>query len=165
MPAPVSIRSLKLRRLLGRKPVFFCWRRDDCADIAGRIYDRLLLKIGARRVIRDLESIPLGHNFRTYIKGAVPCCRAVVAVIGPNWLKALAERMAGPDGKADYVYLELFTALSNGVRVVPVLVGGARMPLANELPDELRELAHLQAIEIRADPDFRHDIDRLAPQL
>jgi hypothetical protein len=73
--------------------------------------------------------------------------------------------MAGPDGKADYVYLELFTALSNGVRVVPVLVGGARMPLANELPDELRELAHLQAIEIRADPDFRHDIDRLAPQL
>lgn len=165
MPAPVSIRSLKLRRLLGRKPVFFCWRRDDCADIAGRIYDRLRTDLGKRGVIRDLDSIPLGADFPTYIKAAIPCCRAVVAVIGPQWFRFPGGTGPGLNALDDYVRLEIATALARGVRIIPVLVGGTPAPQERYLPAELRGLAHRHGLRVRNDPDFHGDVDRLVAQL
>jgi hypothetical protein len=46
------------------------------------------------------------------------------------------------------VRVEIVGALETGTRVIPVLVGGADMPRAEDLPDDLRPLACRQAIRI-----------------
>jgi hypothetical protein len=64
------------------------------------------------------------------------------------------------------VRIEIETALgAPGLDVVPVLVNGARMPRANELPESLHPLLRRHAATIRRDPDFRDDVDRLSKAL
>jgi hypothetical protein len=65
------------------------------------------------------------------------------------------------DDANDFVRIELETALLRQIPVVPVLVGGARMPSAAELPSTLGALVYRQGQTVRADPDFHRDVDRL----
>jgi hypothetical protein len=60
------------------------------------------------------------------------------------------------------VRLEIATALKRGIRLVPVLVEGAIMPEAGELPDDLKPLIRRNALEIghiRFDADSEHLIN------
>jgi hypothetical protein len=59
------------------------------------------------------------------------------------------------------VRLELEAALGRHLRIVPVLIEGAAMPRAEELPDSLREVSYRSALAVRPDPDFKADISRL----
>ncbi len=56
--------------------------------------------------------------------------------------------------------LEIEAALARNIRVVPVLVGGARMPRADELPASLAKLARRQALELSPN-QFDFDLRRL----
>jgi hypothetical protein len=129
--------------------IFISYRRDDSAGYAGRLYDRLIPHFGANRVFMDVEGIELGTDFVTAIEEAVGSCRVLIVIIGDEWLKiadaAGRRRLEDPH---DFIRLETVTALQRGIRVVPVLVGGALMPRADELPDDLKPLARRQAIEI-----------------
>jgi len=58
------------------------------------------------------------------------------------------------------VRLEVAAGLERDIRVVPVLVEGATMPRAHELPEPLRRLARRNALEI-TDTRWRHDVGRL----
>jgi hypothetical protein len=64
----------------------------------------------------------------------------------------------------DFVRLEIAKALERGVRVIPVLVGGATMPRQDDLPDELRPLCAREAMDLR-DAHFRADAERLIDTL
>jgi hypothetical protein len=129
--------------------IFISYRRDDSAGYAGRLYDRLIPHFGAQRVFMDVEGIELGTDFVAAIEEAVGSCRVLIVIIGDEWLKttdaAGRRRLEDPH---DFIRLETVTALQRGIRVVPVLVGGAFMPRADELPDDLKPLARRQAIEI-----------------
>lgn len=129
--------------------IFISYRRDDSAGYAGRLYDRLIPHFGAHRVFMDVEGIELGTDFVAAIEDAVGSCRVLIVIIGDEWLKttdaAGRRRLEDPH---DFIRLETVTALQRGIRVVPVLVGGAFMPRADELPDDLKPLARRQAIEI-----------------
>jgi hypothetical protein len=48
---------------------------------------------------------------------------------------------------------------------IPVLVHGASMPSASDLPESLQELAFRNAAIVRDDPDFRRDMGRLVEQI
>lgn len=129
--------------------IFISYRRDDSAGYAGRLYDRLIPRFGASRVFMDVEGIEPGADFVTAIEEAVGSCRVLVVIIGDEWLStpdAAGRRRL--DDPHDFIRLETVTALTRGIRVVPVLVGGALMPRAEELPDDLKPLARRQAIEI-----------------
>ncbi|RJP68677.1 MAG: toll/interleukin-1 receptor domain-containing protein, partial [Comamonadaceae bacterium] len=129
--------------------IFISYRRDDSAGYAGRLYDRLIPHFGADRVFMDVEGIELGTDFVAAIEEAVGSCRVLIVIIGDEWLKtadALGRRRL--DDPHDFIRLETATALKRGIRVVPVLVGGALMPRAEDLPEELKPLARRQAIEI-----------------
>lgn len=129
--------------------IFISYRRDDSAGYAGRLYDRLIPHFGADRVFMDVEGIELGTDFVAAIEEAVGSCRVLIVIIGDEWLKtadALGRRRL--DDPHDFIRLETATALKRGIRVVPVLVGGALMPRADDLPEELKPLARRQAIEI-----------------
>lgn len=129
--------------------IFISYRRDDSAGYAGRLYDRLVPRFGAARVFMDVEGIELGADFVTAIEDAVGSCRVLVVIIGDEWLST--QDAAGRrrlDDPHDFIRLETVTALTRGIRVVPVLVGGALMPRAEDLPEDLKPLARRQAIEI-----------------
>lgn len=148
-----------------RRKIFISYRRSDGADISGRIYDRLCDRFGTGRVVKDVYAIPPGVDFPEFIEETIPGCSALLAVISPDWLRGSAEAPRSLKSKNDYVRLELACAFSHGVPVVPVLVGGARLPGVRSLPKVLRPLLRRQAVQVGRDPHFDRDIRRLLDQL
>ena len=68
------------------KDVFVSYRRSDSSDVTGRIYDHLKARLGPEHLFKDVDSIPLGKDFRRVIADAVGGCKVVLAVIGRDWL-------------------------------------------------------------------------------
>ena len=129
--------------------IFISYRRDDSAGYAGRLYDRLVAHFGPNQVFMDVEEIEPGLDFVVAIEEAVSSCRVLIAVIGDEWTTGTdAAGRRRLDDPNDFIRLETSSALQRGIRVVPVLVGGAVMPLSTELPEDLRSLTRRQAIEI-----------------
>lgn len=129
--------------------IFLSYRRSDSAGESGRLSDDLIARFGAERVFMDVDAIQPGVDFRKAIRTNVGGCGVLLAVIGPGWLDAKAaggERRL--DNANDYVRLEIATALGREIPVVPVLVGGARMPKADQLPEDIRELAYRNSVEL-----------------
>jgi TIR domain len=141
--------------------VFISYRREGTAMHAGRLYDATAARFGEHNVFMDLEMAP-GVDFVERITAAVGSCRALLVVIGPQWMGAGGSRIADP---ADFVRLEVETALrAADVTVIPVLVEGACMPAPEQLPAELRPLARRNAIEL-SDLRWRYDCQRLMTAL
>jgi TIR domain len=145
--------------------VFISYRREETAGHAGRLYDALVAHFGDDNVFMDVEMAP-GIDFVERISFAVGACRALVVVIGRCWAQPTegraSARIADPD---DFVRLEVEMALrSPDVTVIPVLVGGARMPDPAELPESLRPLTRRNALEL-SDLRWRYDVGRLIDAL
>ena len=138
--------------------VFISYRREDAAGHAGRLCDRLTARFGHARVFMDLQDIAPGQDFAQSIDDTIAACQCVVVVIGPRWLENLQQRAPGGE---DFVQHEIAAALRRSVTIIPVLVGGARMPSAGQLPAELAALGHRNALEVR-DERFDEDAARLA---
>jgi hypothetical protein len=139
--------------------VFVSYRRDDTQWVAGRLHDRLAEAYGEDNVFFDVDDIPMGADFRDVIRETLERVDVVLAVVGEGWnLARLAQ-------DTDFVRAELREALALKKRVVPVLVGDTKMPTAAVLPADLEELAYLNAVRLRADPDFATDADRLVASL
>ena len=142
--------------------VFVSYRRDDSRHQSGRLFDHLVEQFGDEHVFRDVDSIPLGLDFRKILTERVAGCDVLLAVIGDEWLS-----IAGPSGirrldePSDFVRFEIEAALSRSIPVVPVLVGNCPVPKAEELPVSLRDLAYRQSRRVRSDPDFHHDVECL----
>ncbi|MET1083457.1 MAG: ankyrin repeat domain-containing protein [Burkholderiales bacterium] len=145
--------------------IFISYRREDTAGNAGRIYDRLVDRFGRERVYRDIDSGQPGEDFVETIRSRIEGSGTLLALIGPNWLKATDEqggwRLASDD---DLVRVEIATALERGIRVIPVLLHGAKMPRAGDLPSALSKLAQRNAVEIR-DTHFEQDVSQLLESL
>jgi hypothetical protein len=151
----------KSSRPAGGRTIFISYRRADSADITGRIYDRLTERFGEEHVYKDVDSVPLGVDFRKHIGDLVQRCDAVIAIIGNQWVSSQAGGARRLEDSRDLVRIEIAAALARGIPVVPVLVGGAVMPTEQELPAEMQGLAYRNGISVRPDPDFHKDLDRL----
>jgi formylglycine-generating enzyme required for sulfatase activity len=140
--------------------VFISYRRSDSQDVTGRIYDHLERRFGAENVFFDVDSIPLGVDFREHLDEAVGRCDVLLAVIGDSWLESRdGERRL--DDARDFVRIEIESALRRGIPVIPVLVGRAAMPAEQELPESLKPLAFRNAAEVRSGRDFGDHVARL----
>ncbi len=137
--------------------LFISYRRDDAGGHAGRLSDRLIARFGAQRIFMDVQDIQPGQNFQQAIEQTISSCDHVLAVIGPRWLEILKARESQ---REDFVRHEVSAALKRGATVIPVLVGGATMPSADQLPPELADFSRCQAVEIR-DNRFDEDAGRL----
>ena len=145
---------------------FISYRRSDSAAYTGRLYERLASQFGRDEVFKDVDSIPLGSDFRTYLNTVVSECRAVLVIVGQHWLEARDDSGARRlDSRDDFVRIEIETALARGVPVIPVLVAGASMPTSEQLPESLAAFAFRQGTAVRPDPDFHRDMDRLVASL
>ena len=142
--------------------IFINYRRDDSAGTAGRLHDRLAQTFGRKTLFMDVDHIPAGVDFVEYLQSQVAACGVFLAVIGPNWLDAKDDsgrrRFDNPD---DFVTIEIGAALARNIRVIPVLVDGARTPKADKLPDSVKPLARRNAVEVR-NTHFGRDAEALA---
>lgn len=145
--------------------IFLSYRRQDSRSATGRLADRLEAHFGPGRVFRDQDSIALGDDFAGAIRRAVRASTVVLVIVGPDWLHARsADGARRLDDPADFVRLEIEAAFDDGVPVVPVLVEGAQMPSAAELPATLAAFARCQAAEL-SDLRWRDDAERLIERL
>jgi len=66
--------------------ILISYRREDSADVTGRIDDRLVQQFGRQAVFVDVDSIPFGVDFRKHLDEQVAKCDVFLAVIGPEWM-------------------------------------------------------------------------------
>src|SRR4051794_27771290 len=141
--------------------IVISYRRSSYDAIVGRIRDKLVGHYGDDAVYMDVDNIPYGIDFRQHINKALSEGDVVVAIIGPKWLGPIRGRKARIFDDADPVRVEIEIALSRGIAVVPILVDGARMPKATDLPDSISQLAYHNAATVDAGRDFHQHMERV----
>jgi hypothetical protein len=101
-------------------------------------------------VFMDVDAIRPGRDFRVAIEESIQGCAVLLVVIGPEWLEArsTAGGKRRLDELNDYVRLEIAAALVRDIPVIPVLIRGAKMPTAEQLPQEISELAYRNGVEL-----------------
>ena len=141
--------------------IFISYRRDDASANAGRLCDWLQRQFKTDNVFLDVDRIAPGDDFPKVLAEKLAAADALVAVVGKAWVTlsdaAGNRRIMAPK---DFVALEVGTALERGIRVIPVLVGGASMPKADELPPRLAKFVNCNAVAID-DARFPQDFDNL----
>lgn len=143
--------------------IFMCYRREDSAGHAGRIYDRLNERFPGR-VFMDVAGIGIGTRWAEVIEQTLASCEAALILIGRRWLEpgpAGTRRIEDPE---DPLRAEITTALRLKLKIVPVLVAGAAVPQEDELPPDVAPILDWQALRID-DDDFDHDSSRLIKAL
>jgi hypothetical protein len=126
--------------------VFISYRREDTKHAAARLHDRLKPHF---EVFMDVASVHMGTHFPEAIDAALSRVDVLLALIGPSWATSVNEHGTRRlDDPKDYVARELRRALARGIPVVPVLVDGATMPHADDLPPDLEVLTENQATRL-----------------
>ncbi len=147
-------------------PMFFIsYRRDDSAGHVGRLYDALSARFGRQRLFFDIDHIAPGQDFVQVLDSSLNRCSVLLVVIGKRWAgtgRVGSRRIDHPD---DFVRIEVAAGLRRpDLRVIPVLIQGARMPGPAALPDDLKELSRRNATEI-SDLRWKEDVARLCATL
>jgi len=146
-----QLRNLRRTFDLDPSPVgdfFISYRRGQSELASNTLRDGLARKWGDKRVFMDTEAIDYGDEWPARLQEAVAACRAMLVVIGPQWLDARApDGSRRLDDQRDWVRREITAAFARGdVVVVPVLHDGARAPSEADLPDPIKALGRCQAV-------------------
>jgi hypothetical protein len=145
----------------GHPKIYVSYRRQDEAGTAGRLFDRLSQSFESQNIFIDVDAIAPGVDFAAAIKQEVQFADVFLVLIGAMWTRASDDhgrpRIQNPE---DFVRLEIEAAIASQKPIIPVLVGGARVPLQVDLPASLRSLTQYNAAELRH-ATFRRDVDQL----
>lgn len=145
--------------------IFVSYRRNDSQGEAGRLFDDLVGHFGEQKVFMDVAGIEAGRDFRKAIEESVSNCGVLLVVMGPMWLTAKNDAgVRRLDDPGDFVRAEVASALRRDIPVIPVLVHGALMPRAEDLPDELKDLAYRNCVEL-THARWRSDVQLLLEPL
>lgn len=155
-----SVRSML--KLIPARPsvrVFLSYRRGDTSGHAGRLRADIERLLPGSRVFMDISAIRPGEDFANAIQTAIASCNLFLVLIGRGWLSLLREDSADQE-QEDWARVELRNAIDHKIPIVPVLVDRASLPEIKELPEDLRDLARRQAIEI-SESRWDFDVSRL----
>jgi Domain of unknown function (DUF6777)/TIR domain len=136
--------------------VFISYRRKESSHLAGRLYDRLIERLGEARVFMDVDSIKPGEDWTEAISRAVAKCGLMLVLIGSQWGQVHRRSHARIVDSDDPVRLEIEAAFNQRIPIIPVLLEDATMPRPADLPETLMKLSHLQAMRVRHE-SFRSD--------
>lgn len=148
--------------------IFISYRRaeDNKSYIVGTIHERLAQVFGKDEVFRDLYNISGGADWKDVLGREINSCKVMLVLIGPDWAS-----LAYPNGDKrlfdpnDVTRWEVETGLRRSQEgktlVIPVLVTGAQVPRAEELPESLRLLLDKNVVSLRNYPDFDRDMEKL----
>ena len=151
------------------RAIFISYRREDAEGQAGRLFNDLTEQFGEHSVFMDVAGIEPGRDFRRAIDEQVASCGVLLALIGKSWLDAKDESgRRRLDDPMDFVRLETASAMKREIPVIPVLVQGASMPRAEQLPPDLAELSYRNGVELthaRWDSDLQVLVKALRPHV
>ena len=145
--------------------IFISYRRENTAGEARALFNDLVARLGENSVFMDVDSIALGRDFRSVLQETTASCDLMLVLIGRNWADVKDERgLVRLENPADYVRLEIESALKRNIAVTPVLVQGTHMPAPEDLPAEIRDLAYRNGFELshnRWESDVQEMVRRL----
>jgi hypothetical protein len=134
---------------MAKRKVFISYRRDDAAGFSHAIHDRLVEHLPSQRVFMDVLGIESGVDFVKKLEAALDQCGVLLVLIGKRWAGSDETGRSRLQNARDWVRIEVQTALRRGIKVIPVLLDGATMPAEASLPEDLRPLVRLQAVDLR----------------
>ncbi|MDQ2932031.1 MAG: toll/interleukin-1 receptor domain-containing protein, partial [Gemmatimonadota bacterium] len=146
--------------------IFISYRRDDSSGHVGRLYDALSAHFGRKRLFFDIDHIAPGQDFVQVLDDSLSRSSVMIVVMGKRWAGTGKIGTRRIDDPGDFVRLEVASALrrGTGLRLIPALIQGAKMPAPTSLPEELKELSRRNAIEM-SDLRWREDVERLIASL
>ena len=145
--------------------IFISYRRDDTSAYSRLLYERLAQEFGLNLVFMDVETIrEPGTDFVDAIHQGVDKCTVLLALIGKDWLSCDSDGKRRLDDPEDFVRIEIASALKRNVLVIPIVVQDAKIPVADDLPQELKILARRQALKLSHE-DWDYDIGKLIDAL
>jgi len=156
--------SVTEQKLTGTK-IFISYRRSDAEHAAGRLYDRLCGHFGQDEIFYDADKIPSGIDFPTFIKSMLDECAVLIVLIGSRWLQEDDEGKRKIDDEADWVRIEIETALSREINVIPVLISEIGMPAKSDLPNTLKPITSFQYRKLPSNRDFKIHANRLIMEI
>jgi hypothetical protein len=140
--------------------VFISYRRGDSSANTGRLFADLESRLGRDQVFRDVDGLELGVDFVDALDSALAECEVMLVMIGLTWVTVTGDRGRRLDQEDDFVRIEVATALARkDVRVIPILVDGAKMPISEELPEDMRSLCRRHAFEL-SERHWGYDVGR-----
>jgi len=145
--------------------IFISYRRKLDRTTAHRIYDHLKARFGRDSLFMDVETIPVGADFRQRLSDAVAQCSVLLAVIGNRWVTVRHKRTRRLEDPDDFVRIEIEAALARTIPVIPVLLDQVPMPKSKDLPSPLQELANRHAARVDTGVDFDTHMNRLIREL
>ena len=139
-PRVLAIQGLSVGRRKDQVRIFISYVGKD-KSLALRLYDRLAEHFGRDAVFVDFAQFTAGLSWFEQIDRAVvvESCTVLLVVIGRSW------------SPSEHIRIEVAHALKLGLNVIPVLVGGAKMPKAERLPMEIADLTRRQALALPDD--------------
>lgn len=145
--------------------IFISYRKDDSKWNTQLLYDRLSHYFSPRVLFKDFNTIKPGEDYRKVINSALKKCHVLLVIIGKNWLNSNDEngrqRLQNPE---DLLRIEIETALSRNIRVIPILFDNIAMPSKALLPESLWPLALRQCLYV-SETNFDYDIKHLAEEI
>lgn len=142
--------------------IFISYRKDDSRWNTQLLYDRLSHYFSPRVLFKDFNTIKAGEDYRKVINEALKKCHVLLVIIGKNWLNSSDEndrqRLQNPE---DLLRIEIETALSRNIRVIPILFDNIAMPSKSLLPETLWPLTLRQSVSV-SETNFDYDIRHLA---
>ena len=145
--------------------LFISYRREDTNAVSHRIYDLLVDRYGAESVLIDTDTIPAGSEYPTFLRKEIRKSTFMLSVIGKGWLNAQKQGKRRLDDTGDPVRVEIETAISIDLEIIPLLIEGAKMPEKKDLPVTLSPLASKNAIDIAEGRDFKVHMNRLIQRI
>lgn len=143
----VSDRSAKAPRPDVR--LFLSYRRTPVpSKFARALFRHLTAVLGHDAVFLDDEHIDFGEDFVALIRQRIGGYHVLVALIDKNWMVDPRDGRLRSKRKTDHVQFELETALGAKIHVLPVLLEGASMPRAEELPASIACITTFRALQL-----------------
>lgn len=126
--------------------IFISYRRSDSLGFTGHLAEHLRNSFGVEHIFRDYETLDIGVRFKQEIEEAILSSSIMLVIIGSEWteidIKSGRRRL---DRDEDFVRFEIEYALDHGITIIPVLVDGAQMPVAEILPEKIIKITEFNA--------------------
>ena len=146
--------------------IFLSYRRRDVRGYAGWLRYCLAPTYGESNIFRDIEKIGGGQDFMDRIDRSIRNCHVVLVLMGDESSDIRHQNGGGRrlDDVDDPVRLEVEAAFKHKRQVIPILVEGAPMPGADELPASIAGLTRLHALPL-TDARWDDDVARITTRL
>ena len=132
--------------------IFINYRRGESLKDAQHLATLIEKHFPHRKVFLDVHGIDGGEHWLHTLERQVAQSDAMLTLIGDGWLDQKDEDGSRRIDKSDdFVRFEISQALQRDIPILPVLIDGAKMPRATQLPENIMELTRFQALPLRTE--------------